>query len=73
VPKTSCRPMATYSVDERRPRCMDSFAGFAGWQGKDEMNEVRGSESRRGRGATAQKANFKKNIKSIKKQAFYCM
>ncbi|MEG1157886.1 MAG: hypothetical protein RSD64_00840 [Christensenellaceae bacterium] len=25
VPKTGCRPMATYSVDERRPRCMDSF------------------------------------------------
>ncbi|MEG1394046.1 MAG: hypothetical protein RSC60_07195, partial [Christensenellaceae bacterium] len=28
VPKTSCRPMATYSVDERRPRCMDSFGGL---------------------------------------------
>ncbi|MEG2203192.1 MAG: hypothetical protein RRY10_06040, partial [Christensenellaceae bacterium] len=29
-------------------------------QEKDEMNEVRGSGSRRGRGATAQKANLKK-------------
>ncbi|MEF9864796.1 MAG: hypothetical protein RR777_07605, partial [Christensenellaceae bacterium] len=28
VPKTGCRPMATYSVDERRPRCMDSFGGL---------------------------------------------
>ncbi|MEG0630782.1 MAG: hypothetical protein RR459_07670 [Christensenellaceae bacterium] len=28
VPKTSCRPMATYSVDERRHQCMDSFGGW---------------------------------------------
>ncbi|MEG2202826.1 MAG: hypothetical protein RRY10_04190 [Christensenellaceae bacterium] len=37
VPKTSCRPMATYSVDERRPRCMDSFGVLRA--DRTEMNE----------------------------------
>ncbi|MEG0915374.1 MAG: hypothetical protein RSG57_06460 [Christensenellaceae bacterium] len=37
VPKTSCRPMATYSVDERRPRCMDSFGGL--WVDRTKINE----------------------------------
>ncbi|MEG0357126.1 MAG: hypothetical protein RR580_05270, partial [Christensenellaceae bacterium] len=55
----------TYSVDERRPRCMDSFGDL--WVDGTEMKRVtkngvparaQRSGSWRGRGATAQRRSF---------------
>ncbi|MEG0630228.1 MAG: hypothetical protein RR459_04820, partial [Christensenellaceae bacterium] len=38
VPKTSCRPMAKYSVEERRPRCKRDFVRFTDRRNRDEKS-----------------------------------